>query len=78
LGPRAKNIAVVRELNEGHRFLRDEAFLHQCFSFFLDNADKVFAERNADRVVSQQQGGTISSALEDQGIGVPPEHLAAF
>ncbi len=37
---RAKNIAIVRELNQEIAYSGDEAFLHQMFLIFLDNAIK--------------------------------------
>src|SRR5258707_599941 len=37
---RSKNIAIVRELNHEVAYSGDEAFLHQMFLIFLDNAIK--------------------------------------
>ena len=37
---RAKNIRIVRDLNQEIPYFGDEAFLHQLFLIFLDNAIK--------------------------------------
>jgi two-component system sensor histidine kinase SenX3 len=70
---RAKNIAIVRELNEGVASSGDEAFLHQMFLIFLDNAVKYSAEGTTVRVTLTQNDGLVRARFEDQGIGVPSE-----
>jgi len=72
---RAKNIAVVRELNEGIAFTGDEAFLHQMFLILLENAVKYSADGTQVRVTLTQQDEIIRARFEDQGIGVSNEHL---
>jgi signal transduction histidine kinase len=72
---RTKNIAVVRELNEGIASSGDEAFLHQMFLILLDNAVKYSADGTKVHVTLAQQNGIVRVRFEDQGIGVPPEHL---
>src|SRR6266702_3511137 len=71
-----KNIAIVRELNEEVAYSGDEAFLHQLFLVFLDNAIKYSSDDSQVRVTLEQQAGTIRARFEDQGIGISSEHLA--
>ncbi len=71
----AKNIAIVRELNEEITYSGDEAFLHQLFLIFLDNAIKYSAEGTQVRVTLEQQAGKIRAHFEDQGMGISSEHL---
>src|SRR6266436_4697053 len=71
-----KNIAIVRELNEEVAYSGDEAFLHQLFLIFLDNAIKYSSDGSQVRVTLEQQAGTIRARFEDQGIGISSEHLA--
>src|SRR5207302_9257270 len=54
----------------------DEAFLHQLFLIFLDNAIKYSSDGSQVRVTLEQQAGTIRARFEDQGIGISSEHLA--
>src|SRR5438094_576633 len=70
-----KNIAIVRELNEEVAYSGDEAFLHQLFLIFLDNAIKYSSDGSLVRVTLEQQAGTIRARFEDQGIGISSEHL---
>jgi signal transduction histidine kinase len=73
---RTKNIAIVRELNQEIACFGDEAFLHQLFLIFLDNAIKYSPNGTQVRVALEQQDGTIRARFEDQGIGISNEHLA--
>jgi signal transduction histidine kinase len=73
---RSKNIAIVRELNQEVAYSGDEAFLHQLFLIFLDNAIKYSPECTHVNVSLVQQDGTIRARFEDQGIGISSEHLA--
>jgi signal transduction histidine kinase len=72
---RAKNISVVRQLNQEIAYSGDEAFLHQLFLIFLDNAIKYSPDGTQVRVSQVQRDGTIRVRFEDQGIGIPTEHL---
>src|SRR5437667_11267564 len=45
-----KNIAIVRELNDEVAYSGDEAFLHQLFLIFLDNAIKYSSDGSQVRV----------------------------
>src|SRR5258708_2977935 len=72
---RTKKIAIVPVLNERLASSGDEAFLHQMFLIFLDNAVKYSAEGTTVRVTLTQKDGLIRACFEDRGIGVPSEHL---
>jgi signal transduction histidine kinase len=72
---RTKNIVIVRELNQEIAYSGDEAFLHQMFLIFLDNAIKYSPEATQVRVTLAQQDGTIRAGFEDQGIGISSQHL---
>ena len=72
---RTKNIAIVRDLNQEIAHSGDEAFLHQLFLIFLDNAIKYSPDGTQVHVSLAQRDGTIQVRFEDQGIGIPPEHL---
>ncbi len=72
---RAKNIAVVRELNQEIAYSGDEAFLHELFLIFLDNAIKYSPDGTRVQVSVEQQNGTIRARFEDHGIGISSEHL---
>jgi signal transduction histidine kinase len=72
---RGKNIAIVRKLNQEIAYSGDEAFLHQVFLIFLDNAIKYSPEGTQVRVNLTHQDGTIRAGFKDQGIGISTEHL---
>jgi signal transduction histidine kinase len=72
---RGKNITIVRELNQEIAYSGDEAFLHQVFLIFLDNAIKYSPEGTQVRVNLTHQDGTIRAGFKDQGIGISTEHL---
>jgi signal transduction histidine kinase len=72
---RTKNIAIVRELNAEIAHSGDEAFLHQLFLIFLDNAIKYSPDNTQVRVALEQEDGTIRASFADQGIGISNEHL---
>ena len=71
----AKNIVIARELNSGVSYFGDEAFLHQLFLIFLDNAIKYSPNSTQIEVALQQLDGTIRVRFRDQGIGISSEHL---
>lgn len=72
---RTKNIAIVRELKQEIACFGDEAFLHQLFLIFLDNAIKYSPDDTRVRVSLEKQDGLIRTRFEDQGIGISGEHL---
>jgi signal transduction histidine kinase len=74
----AKNIVIVRELNREIPYSGDEAFLHQMFLIFLDNAIKYSPEGTQVHVNLEQQDGTIRARFQDQGIGISSAHLPSI
>ena len=72
----AKNIAIKRDLSEDFPYLGDEAFLRQLFLIFLGNAIKYSPPQTTVKVELEQRNGTLQVRFQDQGIGIPPEHLA--
>ncbi|MGC2184835.1 MAG: ATP-binding protein [Terriglobales bacterium] len=73
---RAKDIAIVRDLNQEIPYSGDEAFLHQLFLIFLDNAIKYSSDGTRVHVSLAQLDGAIRVRFQDQGIGISTEHLA--
>lgn len=71
----ARNISLVRNLNEEINYWGDEAFLHQLFVIFLDNAIKYSPRDTQVRVSLERQNGTIRACFQDQGIGISSSHL---
>ena len=72
---RTKNIGIKRKLHEEIASFGDEAFLHQLFLIFLDNAIKYSPNDTQVRVVLERRDATIEVRFEDQGIGISSEHL---
>lgn len=72
---RAKNIAIERELNQETPYFGDEAFLHELFLIFLDNAIKYSPAGTRVRVTLENQNDIIRVCFQDQGIGISKEHL---
>jgi signal transduction histidine kinase len=72
---RSRNISVVRELNHEIPYNGDEAFLHELFLIFLDNALKYSNDGTQVCVGLEKQNGTIRVRFQDQGIGISSEHL---
>jgi two-component system, OmpR family, sensor kinase len=73
---RAKDIAIVRELGQEIAYSGDEAFLHQLFLIFLDNAIKYSTDGTRVHVSLAQSDDMIRVRFQDQGIGISTEHLA--
>jgi signal transduction histidine kinase len=72
---RKKNIAIARQLDQEVPYSGDEAFLHQLFLIFLDNAIKYSPPDTVVRVSLQLENGSITVRFRDQGIGIPAAHL---
>ena len=72
---RAKNIRIVRDLNQEIPYLGDEAFLHQLFLIFLDNAIKYSPGGTSIRVTLHNSEGETRAAFADHGVGISSEHL---
>ncbi len=75
---RTKDIVILRELNHDIPYSGDEAFLHQLFLIFLDNAIKYSPGGTRVQVSVVQLEGTVRIRFQDQGIGIAPEHLAVI
>jgi signal transduction histidine kinase len=72
---RRKGIAILRQLDQEFPYNGDEAFLHQLFLIFLDNAIKYSPEKTVIHVTLEQAEGTIRVCFQDHGIGISAEHL---
>ncbi|HKW62749.1 MAG TPA: HAMP domain-containing sensor histidine kinase [Candidatus Acidoferrum sp.] len=72
---RTKNISIMRDLNREVAYVGDEAFLHELFLIFLDNAIKYSSPDTRVHVTLAQTGGMIQIRFEDHGIGIAKEHL---
>jgi two-component system, OmpR family, sensor kinase len=72
---RAKNIRIVRDLNQEIPYFGDEAFLHQLFLIFLDNAIKYSPGGTSIRVTLHNREGETRAAFADHGVGISSEHL---
>lgn len=72
---RAKNISIVRDLEQEVAYVGDEAFLHELFLIFLDNAIKYSLPDTQVHVSLTQSVDTIQIRFADQGIGIAKEHL---
>ena len=71
----AKNIVIARKLDQEMAHFGDEAFLHELFLIFLDNAIKYSTEGTRVQVGLKKQDGSIRVTFEDQGCGISSEHL---
>ncbi|HEV2103440.1 MAG TPA: ATP-binding protein [Candidatus Acidoferrum sp.] len=72
---RRKGIAILRQLDQEFPYTGDEAFLHQLFLIFLDNAIKYSPEKSIIHVTLEQVESTIRVRFQDHGIGIRAEHL---
>ena len=72
---RRKGIAILRQLDQEFPYTGDEAFLHQLFLIFLDNAIKYSPEKSVIHVTLEEVDGTIRACFQDHGIGIALEHL---
>ena len=72
---RAKNIRIVRELDQEIPYFGDEAFLHQLFLIFLDNAIKYSPGGTRVHVSLENRDGEVRASFADQGLGISGEHL---
>jgi signal transduction histidine kinase len=71
---RKKGIAIIRKLDEEIAYHGDEAFLHQLFLIFLDNAIKYSMANTLIHVSAEQSETAVRVCFQDQGIGISPEH----
>src|SRR6266852_1385839 len=70
-----RNIAIERELNQGMPYVGDEAFLHELFLIFLDNAIKYSPSGTRVGVTLENHDGVIRACFRDQGMGISGENL---
>jgi two-component system OmpR family sensor kinase len=72
---RGKSISIVRKLEQEFPYDGDEAFLHELFLIFLDNAIKYSPNNTAIHVAMEQQDRTIRISFQDNGIGISSKQL---
>ena len=71
----AKNIRILRDLDVESPYVGDEAFLHQLFLIFLDNAIKYSLGGTTIRVTLEEGDDGIRASFADQGMGISSAHL---
>ena len=71
----AKNIRILRDLDAEIPYVGDEAFLHQLFLIFLDNAIKYSPSGTTIRVTLWETDDEVRASFADQGMGISGEHL---
>jgi two-component system, OmpR family, sensor kinase len=71
---KAKRISIRRDLVEGVSYVGDEAFLHQLFLIFLDNAIKYSPPDTVITVSLITEPGSVQAKFQDQGFGIACEH----
>jgi signal transduction histidine kinase len=71
----AKNIRILRDLDAEIPYVGDEAFLHQLFLIFLDNAIKYSPSGTTIRVTLRESDDGVRASFADQGMGISSEHL---
>jgi two-component system OmpR family sensor kinase len=72
---RSKHITIERKLNEEVPYFGDEGSFRELFLIFLDNAVKYSPSGTRVRVDIHKNDGMVRIQFQDQGIGIPPEHL---
>ena len=72
---RAKGVRITRDLRQEIAYSGDEAFLHELFLIFLDNAIKYSAAGTSVLVSIESKEDSISARFQDAGLGIPAERL---
>jgi two-component system OmpR family sensor kinase len=72
---RGKNISIIRHLEQELPYFGDEAFLHQLFLIFLDNAIKYSPSGTNVRVTLENRDVEVRVSFADEGVGISSEHL---
>jgi len=72
---RKKGVTITRRLDQEVPYVGDEAFLHQLFLIFLDNAIKYSPESRVIRVDLERGDSSIRASFRDEGPGISSEHL---
>lgn len=77
VAPRArdKRISIERKLEGEVPYVGDEIFLRHLFLIFLDNALKYSSQESEIRVEMAAVNGAVNVRFQDQGVGIPAEHL---
>ena len=70
----SKSIIIQRELSLEVSHVGDEAFLHQLFLIFLDNAIKYSPPGTRITVTLTPEPKAVQVRFADQGFGIAPEH----
>lgn len=72
---RSKSISITRDLDQEIACTGDEAFLHQLFLIFLDNAIKYSPDGTRILVTLERHDSVIRARFQDQGHGIANAHL---
>lgn len=72
---RAKGIHIEQDLQQDVAAIGDESFLRDLFLVFLENAVKYSPSNSTIKVALARLNGSVSVRFEDQGFGIPSEHL---
>jgi signal transduction histidine kinase len=72
---RSRGISIVRNLDSEIPHIGDEAFLHQLFLIFLDNAIKYSPPGTRVHVTAETRNEDIRVQFSDQGQGISRDHL---
>jgi signal transduction histidine kinase len=73
---RTKNIRILRDLDDEMLYFGDEAFLHELFLIFLDNAIKYSPSGTRVTVTLENHGHEVRVSFADEGVGISKEHLS--
>ncbi|HKV04825.1 MAG TPA: HAMP domain-containing sensor histidine kinase [Candidatus Acidoferrales bacterium] len=72
---RSKGISIDQNLQPEIASTGDESFLRDLFLIFLENAVKYSPPNTRIQVNLSRVNGSARVQFQDQGIGIPPEHL---
>src|SRR5258708_2680089 len=75
---RGRNIRILRELDEEIPYVGDEAFLHQLFLIFLDNALKYSPGSTTVHFNLEIRKGHGRASFADQGLRTPTQHIPFY
>jgi len=75
LRARKKGISIIRRLDQEIPYSGDEAFLHQLFLIFLDNAIKYSPDASVINVSLERSEDAIRVTFHDHGLGISADHL---
>lgn len=72
---KSKRIRIERDLSEDIAYFGDETLLQELSTIFLDNAIKYSPPDTVVRVNLEKADGQLRMKFQDQGYGIPSEHL---